>query len=95
MSQPHFLIHEEGDVVGVVVVEDVQVGDELTGLNLHTQSQITIKSLDAIPLGHKIALVDLQSGDTVIKYGEDMGKVVQPMAKGNHAHVHNIKTKRW
>ena len=34
-------------------------------------------------------------GDTVIKYGIDIGKVVQPNAKGQHAHVHNIKTKRW
>ena len=34
-------------------------------------------------------------GDTVIKYGVDIGKVVAPIPKGAHAHVHNIKTKRW
>ena len=33
--------------------------------------------------------------DTVVKYGVDIGKVVQPIAQGQHAHVHNIKTKRW
>jgi len=48
-----------------------------------------------IPIGHKVALKDLAVGDTVIKYGVDIGKVVQPIAKGAHAHVHNIKTKRW
>jgi (2R)-sulfolactate sulfo-lyase subunit alpha len=32
---------------------------------------------------------------TVIKYGIDIGKVVAPIARGQHAHVHNIKTKRW
>ena len=37
----------------------------------------------------------LAIGDTVIKYGIDMGKVVAPIRKGEHAHVHNIKTKRW
>jgi len=24
-----------------------------------------------------------------------MGKVVAPIRRGEHAHVHNIKTKRW
>jgi hypothetical protein len=33
--------------------------------------------------------------DTVIKYGVDIGKVVKPIRTGEHAHVHNIKTKRW
>jgi (2R)-sulfolactate sulfo-lyase subunit alpha len=31
----------------------------------------------------------------VIKYGHDIGRVVAPIAAGTHAHVHNIKTKRW
>ena len=48
-----------------------------------------------MPIGHKIALKDLAVGDTVIKYGEDIGKVVAPIAKGDHVHTHNLKTKRW
>ena len=48
-----------------------------------------------IPIGHKVALKDMSIGDTVIKYGVDIGKVVRRSARGEHAHVHNIKTKRW
>ena len=48
-----------------------------------------------IPIGHKVALCDMAVGDTVWKYGIDMGKVVAPIKAGEHAHVHNIKTKRW
>ena len=55
--------------------------------------KVTAKS--DIPIGHKVALKDMAVGDTVIKYGVDIGKVVQPIRKGEHAHVHNIKTKRW
>ena len=44
---------------------------------------------------HKVALKDMAPGDTVIKYGVDIGKVVAPIRAGEHAHVHNIKTKRW
>ena len=31
----------------------------------------------------------------MIKYGTDIGRVVAPIGVGEHAHVHNIKTKRW
>ena len=34
-------------------------------------------------------------GDTVFKYGNDIGKVVAPIKVGEHVHVHNVKTKRW
>jgi (2R)-sulfolactate sulfo-lyase subunit alpha len=34
-------------------------------------------------------------GETIYKYGTDIGKVVAPIKAGEHAHVHNIKTKRW
>ena len=37
----------------------------------------------------------MAEGDTVIKYGIDIGKAVAPIKAGEHAHVHNIKTKRW
>jgi (2R)-sulfolactate sulfo-lyase subunit alpha len=48
-----------------------------------------------IPIGHKLALKDYKPGDTVIKYGVDIGKVVAPIARGEHTHVQNLKTKRW
>ena len=56
---------------------------------------IEVKAKADIPIGHKIALKDMAVGDTVWKYGIDMGKVVAPITAGEHAHVHNIKTKRW
>jgi (2R)-sulfolactate sulfo-lyase subunit alpha len=46
-------------------------------------------------LGHKIALNDHAEGGNVIKYGEDIGKVVANIKKGGHVHIHNLKTKRW
>ena len=39
--------------------------------------------------------VDLKKGDTIIKYGEDIGKFVADVEKGGHVHTHNLKTKRW
>jgi (2R)-sulfolactate sulfo-lyase subunit alpha len=91
----HFVVHEEGDGVGVVVVEGVKAGEELTGWIMEEDKEIRVKARDDIPIGHKLALRDYQPGDTVIKYGVDIGRVVAPIARGAHVHVHNVKTKRW
>ena len=90
-----FIVHDKADSVGVVVVEDVQPGKDLTGWIMETDETITLKSLDPVPLGHKIALCDIKSGDTVLKYGHDVGRAVADIGKGRHVHVHNLKTKRW
>ena len=89
-----FLVHEKRDTVGVAVV-DVKSGQSLEGRSLDSNGVVKAKANMDIPLGHKIALKDLKVGDTVIKYGCDIGKVVQPVKAGDHVHVHNVKTKRW
>lgn len=91
----HFIVHDKADTVGVVVVEDVQSGSELTGWIMETDETIALKSLDPVPLGHKIALRDLKEGETVLKYGHDVGRTVATIGQGRHVHTHNLKTKRW
>ena len=90
-----FLVHEPGDSVGVVVVEGVTTGQELNGWIMDSNETLKVKVLSAIPIGHKLALKDLASGDTVIKYGVDIGRTIAPIKVGEHLHVHNVKTKRW
>ena len=55
----------------------------------------TVEAKNEVPLGHKLALTDLKEGDTIIKYGHDIGKVIKSIKKGEHVHVHNVKTKKW
>ena len=95
MSAPHILVHDRRDNVGVVVVEDLAAGTDMLAVITEDDSDFRILAKQAVPIGHKIALNDLKVGDTVIKYGEDIGKVVAPIAKGEHVHTHNLKTKRW
>ena len=78
-----------------MVVEGVKAGQELTGWIMEDDKDIRVVAKSDIPIGHKLALKDYKPGDTVIKYGVDIGKVVSPIARGEHAHVQNIKTKRW
>ncbi len=91
----HFVLHDAQDTVAVVVVEGVSAGMKLKGWIMDEDKFIEIKARQDIPIGHKVALANMKVGDTVIKYGIDMGKVVAPIKTGEHAHVHNIKTKRW
>jgi len=91
----HFVVHEEGDSVGVVVVEGVKAGDALTGWVMEQDKTLAMKALNDIPIGHKLAIRDLKNGDTVIKYGVDIGRTVAPIRTGEYLHVHNVKTKRW
>lgn len=91
----HFVVHEDGDSVGTVVVEGIQAGQVMTGWVMEQDFTVEVTALNEIPIGHKVALADLAENDTVMKYGVDIGRVVAPMSKGAHLHVHNVKTKRW
>lgn len=95
MSSPHFIVHDAADTVGVIVVEGVTAGMTLDGWVMENDSRIQIVSKADIPLGHKIALADIKNGDTILKYGHDIGKAVAEIEPGAHAHVQNVKTKKW
>lgn len=47
---------------------------------------------NGISSGHKIALADIKAGEPIIKYGNRIGIAKIDIKKGEHVHVHNIKT---
>ncbi len=70
----------------VVTPASLEAGTELTvdgcAISLH----------DAIPAGHKFALVDLSVGAQAVKYGYPIGNVTQPVKRGDWVHSHNLTT---
>ncbi len=95
MAAPHLLVHEKKDTVGVVVVEGLKAGTDMLCVVTHDNSSFPLTAKMDVPIGHKIALADIKNGDTISKYGQDIGKAVADIKKGEHVHVHNVKTKRW
>ncbi|MGH7103108.1 MAG: UxaA family hydrolase [Acetobacteraceae bacterium] len=95
MAIPELLVHSPKDNVGVVVVEGLKAGTDMLCVITADDSSFRLKAAADVPIGHKVALKDLKSGDTAIKYGEDIGRMVADVPKGGHVHVHNLKTKRW
>jgi (2R)-sulfolactate sulfo-lyase subunit alpha len=92
---PQLLVHSTKDNVGVVVVEGLKAGTDMLCVITESDSTFRLTVHADVPIGHKVALVDLKAGDTAIKYGEDIGRVVGSVERGAHVHVHNLKTKRW
>ena len=95
MANTDIIIHDKKDNVGVIVIEKVNKGQDCECWIMEDDSSTKIKSISDITLGHKIAMIDFKEGDTILKYGHDIGKVVKDIKKGEHVHVHNVKTKKW
>ena len=95
MATTDIIIHDEKDNVGVVVIEKITQNQDCACWIMENDKTVNIQSLNDISLGHKIAMVNLNQGDTILKYGHDIGKVVKLIKKGEHVHVHNVKTKKW
>jgi len=51
---------------------------------------VTVKTLDAIPAGHKVALRSIAAGEMVERYGQAIGRAREPIPAGRHVHTHNL-----
>jgi (2R)-sulfolactate sulfo-lyase subunit alpha len=94
-NTPHLLVHARRDNVGVVVVENLAAGTSMLCVVTEDDSEFRCTLKQDVPIGHKVALRDLDLGETVVKYGHDIGRLVAAVRRGEHVHVHNLKTKRW
>jgi len=88
------LLHEPDDDVGVAAM-DLKAGEEIQAVTLEGEPVAPIKLVDDIPLGHKVAMRDLEDKKHVLEYGRDIGYASTSIAKGARVHTHNIKSLRW
>ena len=90
---PHFLVHNEGDGVAVAV-QDVEPGPaRVRYLDSGRDAELEVR--EHVPLGHKVALMDLGAGVEVIEYRVPIGRTRVPVEKGRWVHVHNLRSARW
>jgi altronate dehydratase small subunit len=67
--------------------------EEIAHINVG-EGQKQMKVIEDIPYSHKFAVINIEKGDTVIKYGEIIGRATQFIKQGAHAHVQNIESLR-
>ena len=89
-----FIMHDKNDSVAVAVT-DIKAGEVVEGWVMEDDSTVTVTAVSNIPLGHKIAMVPVKAGETIVKYSVNIGKTVQDITVGEHVHIHNLKTARW
>jgi altronate hydrolase len=49
-----------------------------------------IELRNAIPMGHKFSLRPIAPGETILRYGQVIGRARTPIEAGEHVHVHNL-----
>jgi altronate dehydratase len=49
-----------------------------------------ITLLDPVPMGHKVALRAIAPGETILRYGQVIGRASRAIEAGRHVHVHNL-----
>src|SRR5689334_8091401 len=49
-----------------------------------------ITAEDPIPAGHKIALAAIPAEETIVRYGQVMGRAKIRIEPGRHVHTHNV-----
>ena len=92
-ERPELLAHSRADGVAVAV-QDVGPGRAVVAyLDADQRSEVNV--VEAVPLGHKVALVPMAKGDAVTEYGVTIGLALSAIAPGQHVHVHNIGSARW
>ena len=85
MPQNDFVLLNPNDSC-VVAIHALKSGQEIELLDGRT-----IRLLDAIPAGHKVAIRDIASDQPVFKYGWSIGLATQRIEPGKHIHSHNLR----
>ncbi|MFZ5595850.1 MAG: UxaA family hydrolase [Bacillota bacterium] len=77
-------VHEKDNVA--VALRDLSPGEAVTA------GGCCIRVLEAVPVGHKVALAGIEEGGPVIKYGHRIGSALKAISPGQWVHVHNLRS---
>ena len=70
---------------------DARAGDSC---RLEGEASGEAKLAQDVAFGHKVCIVDTDEGANIVKYGQVIGRARHPIRVGEHAHVHNIESRR-
>ena len=85
------IVIKETDNVATALAE-FRAGQRVTVTIGETDRKVALKS--DIRFLHKFALQDIKQGQEIIKYGQVIGEATGRIQKGEHVHIHNIRSLR-
>lgn len=81
-----FIKINPGDSV-IVALSNISKGE------IVTVDGLSVEAVTDVPAGHKMALKDIAAGESIIKYGEPIGKAKCDIKAGEHIHTQNLQTR--
>src|SRR5260370_7611163 len=51
---------------------------------------VEFQSKSHVPAGHKLALMRIEQGEQIYRYGQRIGLASRPIEQGEHVHTHNV-----
>jgi hypothetical protein len=87
MAAVNMVVLAPGDNVGVAT-KDIAGGQEARDLR-----GISVAAIEAIPLGHKVALRDIAGEELIIRFGVPVAAARSAIARGALVHVHNVRSR--
>lgn len=81
------IVLDEADNVGTAIA-DIPKGERVES------GRRAVTTVEEIPFGHKVALVAIPNGHSILKYGEQIGLAQGDIAAGACVHVHNVDSQR-
>lgn len=72
----------------VTAIADLETGTEIS------YDDSVVELAEDVPFGHKVALVPIDPGDAIVKYGEPIGEAVKSIEPGEWVHTHNCESAR-
>ncbi|CAM3577527.1 UxaA family hydrolase [Cytobacillus oceanisediminis] len=85
------LVIDRSDNVAVALT-DLKKGEECI-LRFNDREEKVVL-LEDIPFGHKVAISNIEKDESVLKYGEEIGKMIVPVQRGAYIHNHNMYCER-
>jgi antitoxin (DNA-binding transcriptional repressor) of toxin-antitoxin stability system len=85
LSKSLMMMHSKDNVA--VCLRALEEGEEIQVT--HSGKTLSVKVLEAVPLGHKVALSHIASGQAITKYGEIIARATRDIFAGQQVHNHN------
>ena len=84
------VINEKDNVA--TAIREIKAGSRAMVMAGGEMREVEVKN--DIRFLHKLAMRDIKEGETVIKYGQSIGEATAAILKGEHVHVHNLRSLR-
>jgi len=86
MTKKVILVDEKDNVC--TSVSEIKKNDQFKIVKNNTE--VWAKAIEDVSFGHKIAINNILKGDSIIKYGQIIGRAKKDINKGEWVHIHNV-----